>query len=93
MRNHTPFLSCSHYLPPCQDTGLTLDLSINLAQPRENAGGLDQHYPCLSMLRVDKKLNSLPAGAWGAKGPNVGVLCSMSLCYRARSPACCHPRP
>lgn len=31
MWNHMPFLSCSHYLPPCQDTGLTLDSSINLA--------------------------------------------------------------
>lgn len=88
-----PFLSRSHYLPPCQDTGLTLDSSVNLAQPREDAGGLGQHHPSLLILRVEKKLDYLPAGAWGARGPAVGVLCSMSLCWRARSPAHCQPRP
>lgn len=93
MWNYTLFLSSSSYLLPCQDIVLTLGSSINLAQPRECAGGSDRHHPCLPMLKGDKKFSCLPAGAWGAGGPTMDVLCSMTLYYRVRSPACCHPRP
>ena len=75
MWNNTPFLSCSYYLPTCQGTVLTLGSSVNLAQPRESARGVNQRHLRLPMLKGDKKLSCLLAGAWGPKGPVVSVLC------------------